>query len=133
VIVATRKKPGSFCGHIGGDDFIVIAEPYDGRDIATAVIDSFKVHLPAFHGDQDCERKYYYSRNRKGEEELFALLSLSIAIVNTLVTPVESYAQLASLATEVKKAAKAQQGMSIVENRRGGLSTDQTWQVQAAS
>jgi GGDEF domain-containing protein len=118
-VVASKENPACFCGHIGGDDFIVISEPIGGRDIASKVIDSFQVYLPAFHGDRDYERKYYYSRNRKGEEEKFELLSLSIAIVSTQVTPVESYAQLASLATEVKKSAKGQQGMSIVENRRG--------------
>jgi len=43
---------------------------------------------------------------------------LSISIITTVECRVESYAQLASLATEVKKAAKGQPGSSVVVNRR---------------
>ncbi|HTG82611.1 MAG TPA: GGDEF domain-containing protein, partial [Geobacteraceae bacterium] len=111
-------EPGAFCGHIGGDDFIVITEPFQGEAIATAIVEGFEAHLPAFHGDRDFARKSYSSVNRKGEEEIFALLSLSIGIVNTLLKPIASYAELASFATEVKKTAKSLDGSSIVVNRR---------------
>jgi diguanylate cyclase (GGDEF)-like protein/PAS domain S-box-containing protein len=115
---------GNFCGHIGGDDFIVISEPFLGHDIAAAIIAGFETNLPLFHGELDYARKSYSSTNRKGEEETFALLSLSIGIVNTLSKPVASYAELASLATEVKKTAKIQNGSSIVVNRRVNKHSD---------
>ena len=46
------------------------------------------------------------------------MLSISIGIVNTRLTPVNSYAQLASVSTEIKKAAKKLPGSSVVINRR---------------
>jgi uncharacterized protein YjfI (DUF2170 family) len=73
-----------------------------------------------FHGEDDFSAGCYSAVNRKGEQETFGLLSLSIGIVNTRLTPVTSYAQLASISTEVKKAAKRLPGSSVVINRRVG-------------
>jgi hypothetical protein len=43
---------------------------------------------------------------------------LSIGIVSTEVYKIDSYAQLASIATDVKKAAKMKRGASIIRDRR---------------
>ncbi len=78
--------------------------------------------LPILHGTDDYNRGYYVSKNRKNEEEIFNLLSISIGIVSTEVHKIKSFAQLASIATEVKKAAKMQSAStcrsSIVRDRR---------------
>jgi hypothetical protein len=74
--------------------------------------------LPVFHGEKDFSAGCYTAVNRKGEQETFGLLSISIGIVNTRLTPVSSYAELASISTEVKKAAKSLPGSSVVINRR---------------
>ena len=71
-----------------------------------------------FHGESDYQARCYTAVNRKGQEETFGLLSLSFGILNTLLMPICSYAQLASIATEVKTAAKGQPGSSIVINKR---------------
>jgi diguanylate cyclase (GGDEF)-like protein len=107
-----------FCGHIGGDDFIVITGPHQSEEISARIISLLAEHLPVFHGEKDFSAGYYSGVNRKGELETFELISLSIGIVNTRLTPVCSYAQLASISTEVKKAAKRLPGSSIVVNRR---------------
>jgi GGDEF domain-containing protein len=109
-----------FCGHIGGDDFIIITGAHHAEYISSQVIMALEEHLPVFHGGKDFFAGCYSAVNRKGEEETFGLLSLSIGIVNTRLTPVTSYAQLASISTEVKKAAKKLPGSSVVINRRTG-------------
>jgi len=43
---------------------------------------------------------------------------------NTRLTPVSSYAELASVSTEVRKAAKKLSGSSVVMNRRMGEDTE---------
>ena len=120
--VACSSGAGSscFCGHIGGDDFIIITEPHQAENISSQVIKALEGHLPVFHGEKDFSAGYYRALNRKGEQETFGLLSISIGIVNTRLTPVTSYAQLASISTEVKKAAKKLPGSSVVINRRMG-------------
>lgn len=107
-----------FAGHIGGDDFILITEPDSGKECAELLIRDFEMQLPVFHGHADVATGWYCAVNRKGEPEQFPLLALSIGIVATAECPVGSYAQLASLATEVKKAAKGIPGSSVVVNRR---------------
>lgn len=107
-----------FCGHIGGDDFIIISGPHHAEYLSSQVIKALEEHLPLFHGEKDFTAGCYSAVNRKGEQETFGLLSISIGIVNTRLTPVSSYAQLASISTEVKKAAKKLPGSSVVINRR---------------
>ncbi len=108
----------NFVGHIGGDDYIVITRPQISIPVCEKVIAEFETHLPVFHGDEDFKRGSYASSNRKGQEETFGLLSLSIGIVSTEVHKIGSYAQLASIATEVKKAAKMKCGSFIERDRR---------------
>lgn len=112
----------SFVGHIGGDDFIVIIPPQISIPACEKIIASFEATLPASHDSEDYNRRCYVSKNRKNEEETFNLLSLSIGIVSTEVHKIKSYAQLASIATEIKKAAKIQSALSgassIARDRR---------------
>jgi len=118
VVEGSDCRIGGFYGHIGGDDFILITNPNSAATVANGIIDEFAGHLAVFHGESDYRTGGYTAVNRKGQEETFGLLSLSIGILNTLLMPVDSYAQLASLATEVKRAAKRQPGSSVVMNKR---------------
>lgn len=121
IISVTRQSEAAsscFCGHIGGDDFIIITGPHKAESVLAQVIKETEAHLSFFHGEEDFAAGCYSTVNRKGEQETFGLLSLSVGIVNTRLTPVYSYAQLASISTEVKKAAKKLPGSSIVINRR---------------
>jgi diguanylate cyclase (GGDEF)-like protein len=112
----------SFVGHIGGDDFILITVPQVSIPTCEKIISEFEKVLPELHGVEDYVRGYYVSKNRKNEEEKFNLLSISIGIVSTEVRRIDSYAYLASIAAEVKKAAKMQSAFtgrsSIVRDRR---------------
>lgn len=108
----------NFVGHIGGDDFIVITRPQISIAACERIISRFESQLVDFHGAKDYGREGYISKNRKGAEETFGLLSLSIGIVSTEIYKIESYAQLASIATEVKKAAKMKDGSAIVRDKR---------------
>lgn len=106
----------SFVGHIGGDDFIVIIPPQISIPVCEKIIASFEATLPALHDTEDYNRRCYVSKNRKNEEETFNILSISIGIVSTEVYKIKSFAQLASIATEVKKAAKMQSALSGVSS-----------------
>jgi diguanylate cyclase (GGDEF)-like protein len=115
------KSDGSsigFVGHIGGDDFILITRPQISISMCQKIISDFESHLPEFHGMEDYKKGFYISRNRKEEEEKFNFLSISIGIASTEIYKIESYAHLASIAAEVKKAAKMQKGSSIVKDKR---------------
>ncbi len=112
----------SFIGHIGGDDFILITPPHLSLPTCEKIIKSFEAQLLFLHGKNDYEMGYYVSKNRKNMDESFPLLSISIGIVSTEISKFDSFAHLASIATEVKKAAKISSATtrrsSIVRDRR---------------
>ncbi|MGH9900808.1 MAG: GGDEF domain-containing protein [Pyrinomonadaceae bacterium] len=108
----------NFVGHIGGDDFIVVSRPQATALITGKIISGFESRRGDFHGPEDLGRGSYSSMNRAGERESFDLLTLSIGVVSNEVQKIESFAQLASLATEVKRAAKRIAGSSVVKDRR---------------
>lgn len=120
VLTRITSSTFNFAGHIGGDDFIVVSRPQDSLRIAEEITSEFRAQLPDFHGRQDFTCGSYTAKNRRGLEEEYHLLSLSIGIVSTEVRRIESYPELASLATEVKKRAKMESGFSLVRDRRLG-------------
>src|SRR5450631_910588 len=67
-----------FCGHIGGDDFIFITGPHQAENMSSQVIMALEEHLLVFHGEKDFSAGCYSALNRKGEQEIFGLLSISI-------------------------------------------------------
>ncbi|MBF0566773.1 MAG: EAL and GGDEF domain-containing protein [Nitrospirae bacterium] len=117
-VIKTSDSSTDFVGHIGGDDFIVITHPKKSMLLCQRVVESFKSLLPLFHGGEDFSRGYYLAKNRKGICEQFPLLSISIGIVSTEINKINSYPELASLASEIKKAAKREEGFSIIRDRR---------------
>lgn len=121
-----------FAGHIGGDDFIVISRPQISIAVAESIIAKMTAHLQHVHGE-DFEAGFYMATNRRGESEQFPLLALSIGIVSTEVHNVASYAQLSSLASEVKKAAKSRDGSSIVRDRRVNNEQNQIAEIRFVS
>ncbi len=116
--LALHQNPFNFAGHIGGDDFIVITRPANSLTVAEQIIADFSALIPALHGPDDHTAGHYLAPNRRGQIEWCPLLSLSIAIVSTEVCNIDSYPQLASIACEVKKAAKKQTGSSICRDQR---------------
>lgn len=107
-----------FAGHIGGDDFILITEPEHSVDICRRIIVKFEKDRVHFHDTDEYSNGRYQSVNRKGEVEEFPLLSLSIAIVTSERSSSQSYAEISSVATEVKKKAKESRGSVIIRDQR---------------
>ncbi|MBJ6724298.1 bifunctional diguanylate cyclase/phosphodiesterase [Geomesophilobacter sediminis] len=113
-VAAGAPEANAFCGHIGGDDFILITDADQAERLAESIVAAFDGEGLFFHGARDFAVGFYRAVNRKGEPETFPLISISVGIVNTARSQVNSYAKLASLSTEVKKAAKKTRGSAIV-------------------
>lgn len=116
--VEPEKDHFNFVGHIGGDDFIVILRPQISVSVCESLIQTFETQLPLWHGMDDYQKGFYVAQNRRGDAENYNLLSISIGIVCTEDINARSYGQLASIATEVKKAAKLKEGSAIIKNKR---------------
>ena len=107
-----------FAGHIGGDDYILISDPEYSELFCQAIISNFEKKLIHFHGKEVHRAGFYHSIDRKGMEEEFPLLSLSIAIVSRTRHKYHTYAELSSVASELKKKAKNSRGSAIVKDKR---------------
>jgi len=107
-----------FVGHIGGDDFILITRPKNSLSTCEYIIDQFTKRLGQFHTPEECEQGSYQSCDRQGNTQKFGLLSLSIGIVSTEIHHISSFAEVSSIASDLKKRAKETPGSSIVRDRR---------------
>ena len=107
-----------FAGHIGGDDFIVITRPKNSMPVCQAVIERFEQLREVFHSPEICRQGYYLAEDRDGLERRFGLLSLSIGVVSTEMYPMVSFAEIASIAGDLKKKAKMKPGSAVVRDRR---------------
>jgi diguanylate cyclase (GGDEF)-like protein len=117
-VLREMSHTDGFAGHIGGDDFLLITRPTHSEEMCRRIVARFESALRTLHGAQDYEAGFYQAPNRNGELETYPLMSLSIGIVSTEVQFFDSVAELSSVASEVKKAAKKRPGSSIVRDRR---------------
>ncbi len=107
-----------FVGHIGGDDFVFIAEDAIVEDICTAVIKDFDECVPSFYNEEDNQKGYISGEDRQGNKKDFGLLSISIGIVSTEQQEINHVAQIAEIGAELKKYAKSFDQSSFVRDQR---------------
>ena len=116
----TRDGQGErdFVGHIGGDDFIVIARPAKMVGLAQRVIAEFDALVPSFYTEEDRKRRKIVSLDRQGNSREFELLSIAIGICHNMNRELSSFAQVSQYGAELKKHAKTQPKSSFVIDRR---------------
>ena len=120
IIVNTAKQdPGSFVGHIGGDDFIAVCAFDKAEPIAQAIAAQIDKIAPSFYCQEDQAQGYMISTNRKGEKEKFPFLAMGIGIVHNTKRPLTSFAQVSGIGSELKCLAKQhEQGSFYILDRR---------------
>jgi diguanylate cyclase (GGDEF)-like protein len=117
-IVKQRQSQKSFVGHIGGDDFVFITEPALAEEISGEIIDHLDRIIPTFYDPQDRERGSIMTLDRRGRERELPLISLSIGVTDNRARKFTHYGEMAEMATELKKYAKAVQGSCFRLDRR---------------
>jgi diguanylate cyclase (GGDEF)-like protein len=116
--VADHGTPRCFVGHIGGDDFAVVCTPDVARPLADAIVASFDEQVPNLYDPDDRERGYIQVADRTGLVNRYPFLTLSLGIASTEVRPIESPAEAASVAVEMKRFAKSAGGSIWAMDRR---------------
>lgn len=107
-----------FVGHIGGDDFIAITTPDKADIICTELISKFDSTIPLFYTVEDRKRGFIITHDRQNKDVEYPLVSLSIAVVTNEKRPLMTHWQVAEIASELKRLAKAQEGSTYVKDRR---------------
>jgi PleD family two-component response regulator len=104
--------------HIGGDDFIVLTTPDKADAISEQIVNGFTGGVAGFYNEEDRQRGCITVLNRRGQQENFGLMSLSIAITANEKRKIDNYPLLADLLKELKQFAKSKGGSYIARDRR---------------
>ncbi|MWV15744.1 EAL domain-containing protein [Pseudomonas sp. L-22-4S-12] len=104
-----------FVGHIGGDDFMLVLGSADWRKRIQLLLEDFQGQCRRFYRDEHLRAGCFVAHNRQGRREEFPLLSLSVGVVQLRESACAELdaSQLASLASEAKRHAKAVPGYSL--------------------
>ena len=92
-----------FVGHMGGDDFVVMAKPCKADAIARAIAARFDDIVPGFYNETDRARGGIVSKDRDGVAWEYPLMTLSIAITNNERRAIASYAMIVEINREMNR------------------------------
>ncbi len=104
-----------FVGHIGGDDFLLAFGSLNWRSRLNNLQMDFQRESRRFYRAEHLQEGCFTAINRKGRWEEYPLLSLSLGVVTLSSAACSKFdeAELASLASEAKRHAKAVPGYSL--------------------
>ncbi|PJA12657.1 MAG: diguanylate cyclase response regulator [Elusimicrobia bacterium CG_4_10_14_0_2_um_filter_56_8] len=92
-----------FTGHIGGDDFVLMARPEKAEEIARALASGFDALATKLYNREDGERGFIVSKDRMGKMREFPLMTLTIAIATNEKRELGHYAKIVDIVSEIKK------------------------------
>jgi|WetSurMetagenome_2_1015567.scaffolds.fasta_scaffold278586_2 PleD family two-component response regulator len=120
IIRALREfgQPTDFLGHIGGDDFIFITSVDCWEGISKCIVSEFEKGKIEFLSQQDLERGYLVTKDRKGEISQIPILGISVAVVTNEYRTFSHVAQLSQVAAELKHYVKSLGGSAFAKDRR---------------
>jgi diguanylate cyclase (GGDEF)-like protein len=107
-----------FTGHIGGDDFIFVTTPDKVARICEEIIAIFDEKIQGFYNAEDLKARSIKTINRKGEVDVFPLMSISIAVATNQRRDLDNYLIISDIAAELKKKLKRMQGSNYCIDRR---------------
>lgn len=116
-----------FVGHIGGDDFLLLASLDDVERHSREILAAFADRVRRFYDPDELNRGVVTIVNRHGQREEVPLLSLSIGVVASDRPGLSDFRSLTQVASEVKRVAKASPGNSLfIDRRRSPTTADLT-------
>jgi len=111
-------NPDDFVGHIGGDDFIIITTPDKSVMICEQIMAEFDEKALSFYNEEDRNRGFITTKNRKGETDTFPIMSISLAIITNERRELNSAVEIGDIAADVKKKLKTMPGSNYFLDRR---------------
>jgi diguanylate cyclase (GGDEF)-like protein len=127
------ERVGELCadarlGHVGGDDFVIVAKSIIKPDPLQRICDAFDVEKAELFNMQDVRKGSYIAMDRQGNRENVPLVTLSLsALTSDIVGPIPHAGQLGQFAASLKKHVKARNrehgssGFLFERRRRPGM------------
>ncbi|HVD31848.1 MAG TPA: response regulator [Methylomirabilota bacterium] len=107
-----------FVGHIGGDDFVVLARTDEAEAIAEKITRGFDEAIRSQYDPADRARGWIEAHDRGGRLRHFPFATVSIGIVNIPPGRFDGATAAARAAAEVKEVAKRRVGSAWAVDRR---------------
>ncbi len=111
-----------FCGHIGGDDFMLLFQSEDWEDRCQQALRLFDLRVSEAVENEKLSDlpngRGYFAENRRGKMVSYSLPALSIGALPVSADAFESHREISAAAAEAKKNAKKQTGSSLFIERR---------------
>lgn len=121
ILRRTIEKLGGkddFIGHVGGDDFVLVASPSRAEIMAQYVVDEFDRGSLLKLNPNDVKRGYLEIRDRQGELKRIPVMAVTIALVKSTDNQIEHFAEVNDIASSLKEYGKRIQGSVVVKERR---------------
>jgi diguanylate cyclase (GGDEF)-like protein len=113
----------TFIGHVGGDDFVVLAPGARAEALAAEIVARFDASVPALYDAEDRARGWVEAPDRRGRARRVAFATVSIGVVPLRPERFAGATEVARAAAEMKEVAKRTAGSGYaVDRRREGAS-----------
>ncbi len=115
--VADLSCEECFLGHVGGDDFVALADTAVAQRLADGIVARFAERSRELYDERDRASGGYETLDRRGRRIHWSLATISIGIAIADAGRFASPAALAQTAAELKAVAKRRPGSVVVERR----------------
>ncbi|HEY3448344.1 MAG TPA: response regulator [Myxococcales bacterium] len=118
-------EPGTFLGHVAGDDFVYIVPVERVDEICQQVVDAFDRVIPLYYDADDRKSGFIDAEDRYKQRRRFPIMSVSVAaVVND--GRFGSHAEIARAAADLKLKAKQIPGSKFIRSDREGSFASRT-------
>jgi len=108
----------TFIGHVGGDDFVVLAPGTRAEELAKEIIGRFDATVPTLYDAEDRARGWVEGPDRRGRTRRVPFVTVSIGIVPLIPERFAGATEAARAAAEVEEVAKRRSGSGYAIDRR---------------
>ena len=118
ILVDVAGTDQRFVGHLGGDDFVMLARTEEAEALAEAITTQFDERIRSQYDAGDRARGWIEAHDRRGRLRHTPFATVSIGIVNIPPGRFDGATAAARAAAEVKEVAKRRAGSAWAVDRR---------------
>ena len=118
VVAGVSGEEGSFVGHLGGDDFVIVVPSGAAALVADTIVQRFDTLALTWYDEEDRARGWIEVANRRGDPQRYGPLTLSIGVASTERRRFAHFAEVVAVAVEMKNYTKGMSGSTWAMDRR---------------
>lgn len=96
----------NFLAQVGGDDYVAFVPEDRAEEVMRELRDRFNEEIVPFYGKEHVKQGFYRGQGRDGTEQVFPLMTLSMAVLRVRIEDFVHYGQLVSHSNELLRQAK---------------------------